>query len=139
MSRRDEIDANISFVLRRPGLCDTHQGYSYLNCLSSCLVPHPYLTVTSERQRHEQIETTNTLSSHSDEINQRTEWPSFVFTRIQKRSTCSTVQVRPAKTAVIRTAGPTSFSHDRGCLCPCDFIALAKQVFVASFTRIPMT
>ena len=65
-AERDEIDANIPLFLRRPGLCDTHQGYSYLTCLSSSLVPHPYLTVTIS---HKQIETTNTLSSHSDEIN----------------------------------------------------------------------
>ena len=66
-AERDEIDANIPLFLGRPGLCDTHQGYSYLSCLSSSLIPHPYLTVTSS---HKQIETTNTLSSHSDEINE---------------------------------------------------------------------
>ena len=65
---RDEIDANIPLFLRRPRLCDTHQGYSYLSYLSSSLVPHPYLTVTSSQK---QIETTNTLSSHSDEINEQ--------------------------------------------------------------------
>ena len=66
-AERDEIDANIPLFLIRPEQCDTHQGYPYLSCFSSSLVPHPYLTVTSS---HKQIETTNTLSSHSDEIDE---------------------------------------------------------------------
>ena len=112
-AERDEMDATIPLFLRRPGQCDTHQGYSYLSCLSSSLVPHPYLTVTSS---HKEIETTNTSSSHSDEINEPacklSGRPSFVFARIAKRSTSSAVQVRPANTAAICTAGLASFSHD---------------------------
>ena len=114
-AERDEIHANIPLFLRRPGQCDTHQGYSYLSCLSNSLVPHPYLTVTSS---HKQIETTNTLSSHSDEINEPACKLSgqFCFGTDCKRSTSSAVQVRPANTEAICTAGLTSFSHDGGFL-----------------------